>query len=83
MPMRLLYCAIACLPLLLAVPASGETSPAPQLNCNIGPVAKTYGRTQWLVYSCDDDRSVVIVSASGNPATPAYFMFSPREMGIA
>ena len=25
--------------------------------CNIGPVTKTYGQGQWLVYSCNDDKN--------------------------
>jgi hypothetical protein len=59
-----------------------ESAPQPQpLKCNIGPVARTYGMTPWLVYSCDDDRSVVIISAPGNPAMPFYFMFSPSGDG--
>jgi hypothetical protein len=54
---------------------------AGSLNCDIGPISKSYGKTQWYVYSCDDNRSVVVVSAPGNPATPFYFMFSPNESG--
>jgi len=56
------------------------STPRP-LTCDTGPVEKTYGKTRWLVYSCDDHRTVVIVSAPGNPATPFYFMFSPHENG--
>jgi hypothetical protein len=56
--------------------------PAPQsLKCDIGPVAKIYGRTQWLVYSCTDNRTLVVISAPGNPATPFYFTFYPHENG--
>jgi len=51
------------------------------LKCDIGPVLKTYGMTQWLVYSCNDHRSVVIVSAQGNPAIPFYFTIFPRANG--
>ena len=47
--------------------------------CNIGPVTKTYGQAQWLVYSCNDDKTLVIVSAPGNPATPFYFTFLPTD----
>ncbi len=68
---------------LTSAPATGEeaiSTPRP-LTCDTGPVDKTYGKTRWLVYSCDDDRTVVIVSAPGNPATPFYFMFSPHENG--
>src|SRR5262249_61504358 len=49
--------------------------------CNIGPVAKTYGREQWLVYSCNDDKTVLIVSAPGNPATPYYFTLLTTDAG--
>jgi hypothetical protein len=50
---------------------------AQRMKCEIGPVTKTYGSAQWLVYSCDDAKSIVLVSAPGNPATPFYFMFYP------
>jgi hypothetical protein len=51
------------------------------LKCDIGPVTKIYGTTQWLVYSCTDNRTLVIISALGNPGTPFYFMLSPHENG--
>jgi len=69
---------------LTALPSSavGEDASTPEpLKCDTGPVARTYGKTQWLVYSCDDQRSVVIVSAPGSPAAPFYFIFFPSEGG--
>jgi hypothetical protein len=57
--------------------AEGEDS----FRCDIGPVTKTYGQGQWLVYSCNDDKTVLIVSAPGNPATPYYFTFLPTDAG--
>ena len=51
----------------------------PQLDCKIGPLTKTYAKTQWLVYSCDDDRSLVVVTAPGNPAMPFYFIIFPKD----
>ncbi len=59
-----------------SLPATGEE--LQPLKCDIGPVTKTYGKTQWLVYSCSDERTVVIVSAPGNPAMPFYFAFYPK-----
>lgn len=47
----------------------------PQLRCDIGPVTRMYGQSQWLVYGCSDDRSVILVSAPGNPASPFVFSF--------
>jgi len=55
--------------------AAEEPGPAP-LNCETGPLSKTFGQTNWLVYACDDEHSLVVVSAEGNPAMPFYFMFA-------
>jgi|SRR6516165_7920138 hypothetical protein len=59
------------------IAALGEVPTAERqfLNCKTGPTTKTYGKTQWLVYSCDDGRSVAIITAPGNPGTPFYFVF--------
>ena len=43
------------------------------LKCEVGPVNKQFGGVQWLVYACDDNKSIVVVSAPGNPAMPFYF----------
>jgi len=61
------------------VPAIAATTPA--LKCDIGPVNKTYGKSAWLVYSCNDGGTVVFVSAPGNPAMPFYFTLSPGTSG--
>ncbi len=78
---RPLLIAIVILVALFSFPAITEQS-APErthLDCYVGPVAKSYGETQWLVYNCNDRRSLVIVSAPENPAMPFYFMFSPGK----
>jgi hypothetical protein len=63
--------------------AVGEevSSTSQPLKCETGPITRTYGDTPWLVYSCEDERSIVIVSAEESPAFPFYFMFSPQERG--
>jgi hypothetical protein len=53
--------------------AQGDTSKPPQLSCHIGPLTRTYGQVDWLVYSCSDNRSLVFVSAPGSPAMPFVF----------
>ncbi len=69
----------AFLSFLLAGQADcAETS---SLSCKAGPVTKIYGKTRWLVYGCVDDRSMVIVTAPGNRASPFYFMLSPQKDG--
>jgi len=63
----------------LAVPCSLTLSQAllqPTLACNVGPVNKTFGQTQWLLYSCNDTSTLIAVSAPGNPASPFYFSLS-------
>jgi hypothetical protein len=52
-----------------------------ELKCDVGPVRKTYGMTQWLVYSRDDARTLVIVSAPESPAAPFYFIVYPKGGG--
>jgi hypothetical protein len=54
---------------------------APALVCNVGPAVKVFGKTNWLVYSCIDNRSLIFVSAPGNPAGP--FVFSLMAEGSA
>jgi hypothetical protein len=59
---------------LVAVPLVANA--APPLNCDVGPVTKVFGSVPWLVYSCNDASSIVLVSAPGSPAMPFYFSFS-------
>ena len=54
---------------------------AAPLQCDIGPITKEFGSVPWLLYSCDDGKSLVVISAPGSPAAPFYFMFSPEGRG--
>ena len=53
----------------------GHAADAPTLKSEVGPVTNRYGGTDWLVYSCEDKGSLVIVTAPGNPAVPFYFFY--------
>jgi hypothetical protein len=72
------------IPLLLALASSdpSATPDRPHLNCHIGPVEKTYGKTDWLVYSCSDNRSIVVVAKPDNPAFEFYFILAPGTDGV-
>jgi hypothetical protein len=72
---------VALLVAYLASPsiAMAEDEATISLKCEVGPVAKSYGGTNWLLYACDDGRSLVVVSGEGNPATPFYFMFAWQD----
>ncbi|HSC47383.1 MAG TPA: lipocalin family protein [Gammaproteobacteria bacterium] len=63
-------------PVIAGTPADAGWNP---LNCDVGPVNKTYGSAPWLVYSCHDDRSLTFVSAPGSPAMPFYFVLYVKE----
>ena len=65
--MRRWLLSLAALPLV--------ANAGPPLQCDVGPVTKVFGSVPWLVYSCNDASSVVLISAPGSPATPFYFMF--------
>jgi len=53
---------------------AGET-----MQCDIGPLKKEYGGTNWLVYSCTNKKSLVFITDQGNPAMPFYFMYHPKN----
>jgi hypothetical protein len=72
---RFIFCIFG---LALAASGAGQDTP---LQCNIGPITKVYGSAPWLVYSCNDAKSVVLISAPGSAASPFYFIFSPEGSG--
>ncbi|WP_149364047.1 hypothetical protein [Rhodanobacter sp. T12-5] len=55
--------------------AVAAAAPGNPLSCNIGPVTKSYGGGQWLVYGCSDGKNVVLVTPQGNPGFPFVFSF--------
>jgi hypothetical protein len=57
----------------IALPLAASAAP---LNCDVGPATKTFGGAPWLVYSCNDPSTVIVVSAPGSPAAPFYFALS-------
>jgi hypothetical protein len=66
--------------LFLALVAPVLVGAAP-LQCEIEPITKEFGSVPWLLYSCDDGKSLVVVSAPGSRAAPFYFFFSPEGRG--
>lgn len=68
------FSAIVLAGYLLTGDASVPPLAAKHMSCETGPVHRIFGQTKWLVYSCDDQASMVIVTEPGNPASPFYFM---------
>ncbi len=58
---------------LMASSFVSATEP-PKLNCDVGPVNKSFGGTNWLVYSCNDKSSIVFITAPGSKAMPFVFI---------
>jgi hypothetical protein len=82
--MRFAAFTAALLAAFIATPvfAAGETIQIPmQLQCDAGPLNKTFGNTKWQVFSCNDDHTMTVVAAPGNPSAPFYYMFYPRGKG--
>lgn len=62
---------------LLLVPQAMAQADKP-LDCGTGPITKVFGGTNWLVRSCDGI-ALHVLSDSGNPAFPFYFLIYPSE----
>lgn len=54
--------------------AEEPTQEGASKSCTIGPTKKIFGKTNWLLYGCNDVTTAVIVSAEGNPASPFFFI---------
>ncbi len=67
---------LACLA-VLCLPGPASAQRVGRLDCKTGPITKLYAGSNWLVYSCDDNLTVVIVAVPGSPAAPFQFMFVP------
>jgi hypothetical protein len=76
MKLALLAALIAGAALVAAASAADQPT---KLVCNTGDVTKTFGGSQWIVSSCDDGRSLVFVSAPGNPAMPFVFFLTYKD----
>lgn len=64
---------------LLLAQVAAQDGGKPSLQCETGPLHKSYGGSAWLVYSCSDDKTLVVVSDTGNPASPFYFVIYPEN----
>ena len=63
-------------------PPAAAQDPA-AIRCETGPVLRRYGGTNWIVYSCQDGASMVVLAYEGNPAAPFAFFLSPKDGGYA
>jgi hypothetical protein len=62
-----------CLALALAfVGLAAEAGPRQPLQCQKGPASVLLAESRWLVYACEDGRSIVLVASPGSKASPSY-----------
>ncbi|PZO46039.1 MAG: hypothetical protein DCF16_19430 [Alphaproteobacteria bacterium] len=71
---------VAIAALLMALPVNGAHAQQP-MRCDVGPVHRAFGGTPWLVYSCEDGKSLAVITEAGNIAAPFYFILAWREDG--
>jgi hypothetical protein len=76
--MRQIHFALIASALFLYTATAIADPHQPSLICNAGPVKKDFGGTPWLVYGCDDQNTLVVVSAPGSAAAPFYFTLSKK-----
>lgn len=76
---RALAATVALMSALGSPCAFAQEAAAPRLDCEIGPVQKTFGAVPWLVFACSDDKSLVIVSAPGNEGNPFFFKMYVKD----
>jgi len=70
---------LAALALLLGLTATAcFAGEGPSIRCDIGPVSKDFGKSQWLAYSCSDRTSLMFIAAPDNPAAPLYVFLHLR-----
>jgi hypothetical protein len=68
---------------LLTLPVQQDHKPAAKpLQCMSGPIQRSFGGTEWLTYGCDDRRTLIVVSAPDNPATPFVFTITKTNRGL-
>lgn len=76
--------AVSAFALAILSGSAGQDAPAPPepLQCTAGPLGRSFGGSDWLVYGCSDRATVVVVSAPGSPAMPFVFTLSGRDAGV-
>jgi hypothetical protein len=54
------------------------------MQCDQGPVDRTFGEVPWKVYACDDGASIVVVTGpSPSRKLSFFFILYPKDGGYA
>src|SRR5262249_29181983 len=63
--------------------AGAAAAQQPELSCTAGPINRTFGGSSWMVYGCNDGKSLVVVSDAKNPAAPFLFVLAWNKAGYS
>ena len=61
-----------------ALPAAPSKQP---LNCDVGPLEKTIAGSTWLLYSCGDGSTLILITPAGSKSFPFVFSLYRTETG--
>ena len=75
---QIVFTCCAALLLPFVAHAAEPDSATKEVTCETGPLNATFGKAPWLVYSCNDLRSLLFKAAPGNPAAPVFFFLYPK-----
>lgn len=81
-PARLTWAivAFAAIAAISPVVAARDT---PKLECKTGPIERTFGGSRWNIFSCNDEKTLVVLSVPESRAAPFYFVLYPAEGGYS
>ncbi|TBR36227.1 MULTISPECIES: hypothetical protein [Dyella] len=79
--MKAMIASLALALVSAALPVYAQQAEQP-MTCKTGPVAQEFGGTHWVVYSCSDNQTVIIVAPPENPAAPQFFTVRPDGKGV-
>jgi hypothetical protein len=71
---------LVAIAICLALPAGAQTAP---MDCTVGPVIKTFGGSKWVVNSCADGRTVILMATDDSPAFPCFIEIAPSTKGYS
>ena len=66
----------------LSAPAMAQDAPEPvRLICETGPLYRFFGGHSWIVYSCNDQASMIVMAPPETPAGNSYLVLKADVAG--
>lgn len=65
-----------------SVPAIAQEDPEPvRLTCDVGPLYRFFGGNSWIVYSCSDQASMIVMAPPETAAGNSYLVLKADVAG--